>query len=110
MRPISASTKVFFFMFARHSRSGRPVVPDWARTKSSGVCDPSPIGSSALAYSSPARPMRWTSSAIGISRSASRARDAFRMSRWIRPPLARLTDAIGSPVEKWTTRSTSMLV
>src|SRR5262245_26541387 len=31
------------------------------------------------------------------------------MSRWISPPLARLTRAIGSPVEKWTTSSTSML-
>src|SRR5688572_25842946 len=32
------------------------------------------------------------------------------MSRPIMPPLARLTRAIGSPVEKWTTSSTSMLV
>ena len=44
------------------------------------------------------------------ARSASRARCALRMSRWISPPLARLTLAIGSPVEKWTTSSTSMLV
>ena len=35
---------MFFFMFARHSRSGRPVVADCARTNSSGVCVPSPIG------------------------------------------------------------------
>jgi hypothetical protein len=32
------------------------------------------------------------------------------MSRWIKPPLARLTFAIGSPVAKCTTGSTSMLV
>src|SRR2546423_14083623 len=31
------------------------------------------------------------------------------MSRWINPPLARLTVAIGSPVEKWTTSSFSRL-
>ena len=49
MRPISASTNVFFFMFARHRRSGMPVVPDCARTNVVGVCVPSPIGSSAFA-------------------------------------------------------------
>ncbi len=45
---ISASTKAFFFMFARHRRSGMPVVADCARTKSSAVCVPSPIGSVAF--------------------------------------------------------------
>jgi hypothetical protein len=45
---ISDSTKPFFFMFARHMRSGRPVLADCARTNSSGVCVPSPIGSVAL--------------------------------------------------------------
>jgi hypothetical protein len=42
---ICASTNPFFFMFARHMRSGRPVLADCARTNSSGVCVPSPIGS-----------------------------------------------------------------
>jgi hypothetical protein len=32
------------------------------------------------------------------------------MSRWMRPPFARLTFAIGSPVAKCTTVSMSMLV
>ena len=45
MLRISASTNAFFFMFARHMRSGRPVVADCARANSSGVCEPSPIGS-----------------------------------------------------------------
>jgi hypothetical protein len=45
---ISASTKAFFFMFARHIRSGRPVDADCARTNSSGDCVPSPIGSVAF--------------------------------------------------------------
>src|SRR5215471_4117050 len=58
MRRISPSTKAFFFMFARHMCSGRPVVADWARTNWSGVCEPSPIGRSAFMYSSPALPTR----------------------------------------------------
>jgi hypothetical protein len=45
-----------------------------------------------------------------MARSAARARAALRMSRWIRPPLARLTLAIGSPVVKCTTSSNSRLV
>jgi hypothetical protein len=110
IRRISLSTNLFFFMFARHSRSGRPVLADCARTNSSGDCAPSPIGRLPSEYSSPAFPTRVISSSIGISRNASRARCAFRMSRWIMPPLARLTLAMGSPVEKWTTSSTSMLV
>src|SRR4051794_31216902 len=44
---------------------------------------------------------------MAMARSASRARAAWRASRWISPPLARLTVAIGSPVEKWTTSSFS---
>ncbi len=48
MRRISASTKPFFFMFARHIRSGRPVLADWALANSSGDCVPSPIGSVAF--------------------------------------------------------------
>jgi hypothetical protein len=55
-------------------------------------------------------PTRAIKSSIEISRSTSRARCALRMSRAIRPPLARLTFAIGSPVEKWTTSSTSRLL
>ena len=110
MRRISLRTKVFFFMLPRHSRSGRPVLADCARTNSSGVCVPSPIGSVAFAYRSPAVPTRVISSSIGISRRTSRARCALRMSRWIIPPFARLTFAIGSPVAKCTTSSTSMLV
>jgi hypothetical protein len=110
MLRISLNTKAFFFMLARHMRSGRPVLADCARTNSSGVCEPSPIGSVPVMYSSPARPTRSIRSSIGISRSTSRARCALRTSRWISPPLARLTLAIGSPVEKWTTSSTSMLV
>jgi hypothetical protein len=47
---------------------------------------------------------------MGIARNAWRACWALRMSRCTRPPLARLTVAMGSPVEKWTTWSTSMLV
>jgi hypothetical protein len=31
------------------------------------------------------------------------------MSRWMSPPLARLTVAMGSPVEKWATSSFSRL-
>src|ERR1700737_1490411 len=46
---------------------------------------------------------------MGIWRSTSRARCALRTSRWINPPLARLTVAIGSPVEKWTASSFSSL-
>ena len=97
---------MFFFMFARHSRSGRPVVPDCARTNSSGVCEPSPIGQLGVRVelSGPC-PRARISSAIGISRSTSRARCALRMSRWMSPPLARLTFAIGSPVEKWRSSS-----
>src|SRR5258708_35232012 len=45
MRRISASTDAFFFMFARHMRSGSPVLADCARTHSSADCVPSPIGS-----------------------------------------------------------------
>ena len=45
---ISASTKPFFFMFARHIFSGRPVLADCARANSSGDCVPSPIGSVAF--------------------------------------------------------------
>ena len=41
-------------MLNRHMCSGRPVVADCMRTNWSGVCVPSPSGSSALAYSSPA--------------------------------------------------------
>ena len=48
------STKWFFSMLNRHMCSGRPVVADCMRTNWSGVCVPSPSGSSALAYSSPA--------------------------------------------------------
>ena len=62
---ISPSTNAFFFMFARHIRSGRPVLADWAWTNSSAVCVPSPIGSVAFMYSSPARPTRAISSSIG---------------------------------------------
>ena len=110
MRRISASTNPFFFMFARHMRSGSPVLADCALAKSSGDCVPSPIGSVAFMYSSPAAPTRAIRSSIGIWRSTSRARCALRMSRPMSPPFARLTRAIGSPVEKWTTSSTSMLV
>ena len=39
------STNEFFFMFARHMCSGSPVLADCSRTKSSGDCVPSPIGS-----------------------------------------------------------------
>jgi hypothetical protein len=39
MSRICASTKAFFFMLA---------LADWARTNSSGVCAPSPIGRVAL--------------------------------------------------------------
>ena len=81
MFPISLSTNWFFFMFARHSASGRPVLADCCFAKSSGVCEPSPSGSSAFMYRSPATFMRAISSAIGILRSASRAADALRMSR-----------------------------
>jgi hypothetical protein len=107
MRRISASTNMFFFMFARHIRSGSPVLADCARTNSSGVCVPVPIGSVALEYNSPALAAMAIRSSIGIARSAARARDAFRASRWISPPFARLTVAMGSPVEKWTTASFS---
>jgi hypothetical protein len=107
MRRISASTNMFFFMFARHIRSGSPVLADCARTNSSGVCVPVPIGSVALEYNSPALAAIAIRSSIGIARSAARARAAFRASRWISPPFARLTVAIGSPVEKWTTSSFS---
>ena len=62
---ICASTKAFFFMFARHIRSGSPVLADCARTNSSGVCVPSPIGSVPFMYSSPARPTRAIRSSIG---------------------------------------------
>jgi hypothetical protein len=61
-------------------------------------------------YSSPAFTTRESSSSIGISRSTSRARLAFRMSRCTSPPLARLIVAIASPVAKCTTSSTSRLV
>ena len=44
--------------------------------------------------------MRDTSSAIGISRSTLRARWLNRMSRLMRPALAWLTSATGSPVQK----------
>src|SRR5262245_51903519 len=47
---------------------------------------------------------------MGISRSTSRARWAWRMSRPISPPLARLTSASGSPLAKWTTLSRSRLL
>ena len=47
---------------------------------------------------------------MGISRRASRARWALRMSRSMRPPLARLTSASASPVSKWTTLSRSRLL
>ncbi len=107
MPRISASTNAFFFMFARHMCSGSPVVADCARTNSSGVWVPSPIGSVAFMYRSPAFAARSIRSSMGISRRASRARAALRMSRWISPPFARLTVAIGSPVEKWTTSSFS---
>ena len=46
------STKWFFFMLNRHMCSGRPVVADCMRTNWSGVCVPSPSGSSALVYRS----------------------------------------------------------
>jgi hypothetical protein len=45
---ISASTKAFFFMLARHMCSGSPVLADCACTNSSGVWRPSPIGSDAF--------------------------------------------------------------
>ena len=96
-------------MFARHMFSGRPVLADWARINSSGVCAPAPIGTLPFMYSSPARETLSISSSIVISSSTSRARCALRMSLWRRPPLARLTFAIGSPVTKWTTSSTSRL-
>ena len=41
--------EMFFFMFARHMCSGRPVVADCVRANWSGVCVPSPSGSSAFA-------------------------------------------------------------
>ena len=41
---ISLNTKAFFFMLARHIRSGSPVDADCAWTNSSGLCAPSPIG------------------------------------------------------------------
>ena len=44
-----ARTNSFFSMLNLHMCSGRPVVADCNRAKSSGVCDPSPHGSSALA-------------------------------------------------------------
>ena len=53
MLRISPSTNAFFFMFARHMRSGSPVLADCAWTNSSAVCVPSPIGSVAFMYSSP---------------------------------------------------------
>ena len=48
MLRISPSTNAFFFMLARHMRSGSPVDADCAWTNSSGVCVPSPIGSVAF--------------------------------------------------------------
>ena len=59
--------------------------------------------------SSPARWSIRTRSAHGISRSTSRARWAFRMSRAIKPAFAWLTSATGSPVAKWATGVTSRL-
>ena len=104
------STKWFFSMLNRHMCSGRPVVADCMRTNWSGVCVPSPSGSSALAYSSPAFFIICSRSVMGISRSTSRARWAWRMSRSTRPALARLTSASTSPVSKWTTLSISRLL
>ena len=97
-------------MLKRHMCSGRPVVADCMRANWSGVCVPSPSGSSASLYSSPAFFIICMRSAMGISRSTSRARWAWRMSRWMRPPLARPTSATASPVAKWTTLSTSRLL
>ena len=52
--PCWSSTKWFFSMLNLHMCSGRPVVADCMRANWSGVCVPSPSGSSALAYRSPA--------------------------------------------------------
>ena len=82
-------------MLNRHMCSGRPVVADCMRTNWSGVCVPSPSGSSASVYRSAAFLIICSRSAMGISRSTSRARWAWRMSRSTRPPLARLTSASG---------------
>ena len=90
-------------MFARHMRSGSPVLADWACTNSSADCVPSPRGSVAFMYNSPALSARWISSSMDIDLRTSRARPAWRMSRRISPPFARLTLAMGSPVAKWTT-------
>ena len=110
MRRISRSTNLFFFMFARHMRSGRPVLADCARTNSSGVCVPSPIGSVAFMYSSPAfADARDQLVDRDLAQHVARALRLAHVAP-ISPPLARLTFAIGSPVEKWTTSSTSMLV
>ncbi len=101
------STKKFFCMFALHMCSGSPVEADCMWAKSSGDCWPSPIGSVAFKYSSPAFLTRSIRSSQGISRRAARACVALRMSRCNSPALAWLTLAIGSPVMKWTTLSTS---
>ncbi len=110
MLRISRSTNAFFVMLARHMCSGSPVLADCACTNSSADCVPSPIGSVPDTYSSPALPTFSISSSTGMARRASRACHALRMSRCTRPPLARPIVAMGSPVAKWATWSTSMLV
>ena len=98
-------------MFMRHRCSGSPVVADCWRTKSSGVCTPSPSGRSADLKSSPPFLTIASRSAHGISRSASRARPApLRRSRATMPGLAWLTSATGSPVRKCSTLASSRLL
>ena len=87
-------------MFIRHMCSGSPVVADCCRTNSSGVCVPSPSGSSAVEKSAAAFFTICTRSVGCTSRSTCRARAALRRSRATMPGLARLTSATGSPVSK----------
>ena len=102
------STKKFFCMLPLHMCSGRPVDGRSAagRIRRAFVAR-RPSASVALRYRSPAFFTRSINSSDDELRSTSRARCAKRMSRCNRPPLAWLTLAIGSPVAKWTTWSTS---
>jgi hypothetical protein len=94
MLRISVSTNAFFFMF-RDTCALKSVLADCAWTNSSGDCVPSP--SEAWRHvGSPATDAR-DQIAAGICLRASRK--VFPCVALIHPPVARLTRAMGSPLE-----------
>src|SRR5207247_372168 len=96
-RPHVAQTGIDGDSLARHARLNERLAHAVGR--------PGFLGSGSSAFLT-----IWSRSLMGISRSTSRARRAWRISRSTRPALARLTSASASPVMKWATLSRSRLL